>query len=122
MKKINKINGKPYDVSVLEVVKYEIESIDDVKVTSTEGFSGLYCKRSSSGNYVEMTGKYTNGPDYYSTVYFTLGVLDYQDRIVSTGLGDVSNIGPYQTKIFDARAPWTEDFKECIIEVDTAYP
>ena len=85
-----------------------------------EGFSGLYCKQDR--NWIEMTGRYTNGPDSYSSIYFTLGILDHSDRIVATGTGLVSNIGPYQTKIFDASAKWSGDFKECIIEVKTAYP
>jgi len=126
---MNSIKGNTYDTSIAEVLnlyKQPSSSFNTEIVTgdtsAEEGFSGLYCKRSSSGNYVEMTGRYTNGPDSYSSIYFTLGVLDYQDRIVSTGLGDVSNIGPYQTKIFEARAPWTGDFKECIIEVDWASP
>ena len=122
LKKINKINGKPYDVSVLDVLDYEIESIDDVQVTSTEGFSGVYCKQSSSGSYVVMTGRFTNGPDHYSSIYFTLGILDNNDRIVATGIGSVSNVSPYQTKMFEASAQWSGNFKECIIEVDVAYP
>jgi len=125
LEKINKINGKSYDISVLDVLDYETgiesESMKEVSTTSTEGFSGLYCTQTEYGS-VKMTGQYTNGPDYYSTIYFTLGILDHNGRIVATGLGDVSNIGPYQTKIFDASASWDGDYKECIIEVDTAHP
>jgi hypothetical protein len=91
------------------------------EVKSTEGFHGLYCQQDEYG-YVEMTGQYTNGPEAYSSIYFKFGVLDYQDRIVSTGIGVVSNIAPYQTKMFDASAEWSGNFKECIIEVDTAFP
>jgi len=125
LEKINKINDKTYDVSVLEVLNYETglesESIDNVPTTSTEGFSGLYCTQTEYGS-VKMTGQFTNGPEFYSTIYFTLGILDHNGRIVATGLGDVSNIGPYQTKIFEASASWDGNYKECIIEIDVAYP
>ena len=84
-------------------------------------FGGLYCTQDEYG-YVTMTGQFTNGPDPFSSIYFTLGILDNNDRIVATGIGDVSNIGSYQTKMFDASAKWSGNFKECIIEVDTTYP
>ena len=90
-------------------------------ISNTEGFSGLYCTSTEYGS-VKMTGQYTNGPDSYSTIYFTLGILDHNGRIVATGLGYVSNIGPYQTKIFEASAGWDRNFKECIIEIDKGYP
>jgi hypothetical protein len=97
------------------------ETITEGESTSfEEGFSGLYCKQ--DGVFVDMTGKYTNGAESYSSIYFKLGVLDNQDRIVSTGIGTIYNIAPYQTKMFDATAEWSGDFKECIIEVDTAFP
>ena len=97
------------------------ETITEGESTSfEEGFSGLYCKQ--DGEFVEMTGKYTNGAESYSSIYFKLGVLDNQDRIVSTGIGTIYNIAPYQTKMFDASAEWSGDFKECIIEIDTAFP
>jgi len=124
LEKINKINGKSYDVSILNVLDYDTypdsQSTDSVSTSSTQGFSGLYCKQ--DGNWIDMTGRYTNGPDSYSTIYFTLGILDHNDRIVATGTGLVSNIGPYQTKMFEASAEWSGNFKECIIEINTAYP
>ena len=100
-------------------VSKEIESNSSKETIAEEGFSGLYCKQ--DGNWVEMTGRYTNGPNSYSTIYFTLGILDYNDRIVATGSGSVSNIGPYQTKMFETTAEWSGGFKDCIIEVETAY-
>jgi hypothetical protein len=99
------------DVSSSKVViEGESKSFD-------EGFSGLYCKQERG--LVVMTGKYTNGPNYYSSIWLTLGVLDNQDRIVDTALGIISDIGPYQTKMFKAQAEWSGDFKECIIELDS---
>jgi len=89
--------------------------------SSSEGFSGLYCTQTDYG-IVKMTGQYTNGPDFYSSIWFTLGILDSQGRIVATGVGDVSNIGPYQTKMFDATASWDGNFEECIIEIDFVVP
>ena len=122
---VNQMKHLEYENSFKDIIKldYSFTSNSGVstgEITADEGFSGLYC--SQDGNWVQMTGQYTNGPDYYSTVYFTLGILDNNGRIVATGIGDVSNIAPYQTKMFDATAKWSGDFKECIIEVDTAFP
>ncbi len=125
LEKINKINGKSYDISVLDVLDYETgfesKPIENVSTTSTEGFSGLYCTQTDYG-IVKMTGQFTNGPDFYSSIWFTLGILDHNGRIVATGVGDVSNIGPFQTKMFDASASWDGNYKECIIEIDFAVP
>jgi len=108
-------------INIDSMVSEPTNSKIDAEVKAIEGFSGLYCTQTEYGS-VKMTGQYTNGPEAYSTIYFTLGILDSQGRIVATGLGDVSNIGPYQTKIFDASASWDGNYNECIIEVDTAYP
>jgi len=128
LENVNQMKGEEHDTTFQDILKLQKQSIptSDIETKtgetiSEEGFSGLYCTQDEYG-FVTMTGRFTNGPDSYSTVWFTLGVLDYQDRIVATGLGSVKNIGPFQTKIFDASASWSGDFKECIIEVDTAYP
>jgi|SaaInlStandDraft_2_1057019.scaffolds.fasta_scaffold101766_1 hypothetical protein len=84
-------------------------------------FGGLYCTQDEYG-YVTMTGQFTNGDMYYSSIYFTLGITDHQDRIVATGTGTVNNISPYQTKIFDASASWDGNYKECIIEINFVVP
>ena len=107
-----------------EIIWKAVESIQknvEPTVSSTPGFSGLYCTQDEYG-YITMSGFFTNGPDSYSSIWFTLGILDNQGRIVSTGIGDVSNIGPYQTKMFDATTKWSGSFSECIIEVDSAIP
>ena len=106
----------------IQVIRNEDVAVEGaVTQLEDEGFSGLYCTQDEYG-YVTMTGQFTNGPDPFSSIYFTLGILDNNDRIVATGIGDVSNIGSYQTKMFDASAKWSGNFKECIIEVDTTYP
>ena len=97
------------------------EDVNSATATSyEEGFSGLYCKQ--DGNWVQMTGKYTNGPNAYSSIFFKFGVLDSQDRVVATGLTNINNVSPYQTKMFEANTDWSGDFKECIIEVHDAFP
>ncbi len=106
----------------IDIIQNEDVAVEGaVTQLENEGFSGLYCTQTEYGS-VKMTGQYTNGPDSYSTIYFTLGITDHQDRIVATGLGSVSNIGPYQTKIFDASASWEGNYKECVIEIDVVYP
>jgi hypothetical protein len=125
LSKINRtLNNDSNEISI-EVKDTDIgvsisDQIEGKSTSIDEGFSGLYCKQ--DGNWVELTGQYTNGPNPYSSIYFKLGVLDNQDRIVATGIGSISNVQPYQTKMFDANAEWSGLFKECIIEVDTAFP
>ncbi|MBT4326017.1 MAG: hypothetical protein HOD60_03790, partial [Candidatus Nitrosopelagicus sp.] len=125
LENVNQMKHLEYENSFIDIVNADYSStpnseISTGEITADEGFSGLYCKQ--DGNWVEMTGKYTNGAESYSSIYFKLGVLDNQDRIVSTGIGTIYNIAPYQTKMFDASAEWSGDFKECIIEVNTAFP
>lgn len=89
-------------------------------VDGSEGFSSLSCTQNEYGSVV-MTGRYTNGPIPYESIYFTLGIEDRNGNIVATGIGGISNVGAYQTKIFEATAGWEYDFENCIIEVKNAY-
>jgi len=93
------------------------------QLSTQEGFSGTQCARDQTeSSIVHMTGKYTNGPDGYSSIVLTLGLLDANGNVVATGAGFVSDIGPYQTKIFDAEAVYSGDFVKCDIQVSTKIP
>ena len=126
LENVNQMKHLEYENSFKDIVNADYSSttpnpeISTGEVTADEGFSGLFCKQDET--FVEITGRYTNGPNPYSSIYFKLGVLDNQDRIVATGLGNISDVAPYQTKMFSALAEWSGDFKECIVEVDTSFP
>ena len=91
--------------------------------TVQEGFSGTQCARDQTvSSIVHMTGKYTNGPTGHSSIVLTLGLLDADGNVVATGAGFVSDLGPYQTKIFDAEAVYSGNFVKCDIEVGTKVP
>ena len=91
--------------------------------TAQEGFSGTQCARDQTiTSIVHMTGKYTNGPTSYSSILLTLGLSDASGNVVATGTGFVSDLGPYQTKIFDAEAVYSGDFVKCDIQVGAKIP
>ena len=110
------------DISIIEVLQVSPPSVPiNPNVNSTEeGFSSLSCRQNEYGSVV-MTGRYTNGPIPYESIYFTLGIEDRNGNIVATGIGNIHNVGAYQTRIFDVSAGWEYDFSNCIIEVQNAF-
>ena len=124
LEKILQKNGYNKNISNLEGIKKssenEITNIDPKIITSDEGFSSLSCTQNDYGSVV-MTGRYTNGPIPYDSIFFTLGIEDSNGNIVATGIGSLSNVGAYQTRIFEASAGWEYDFANCIIEVRSVY-
>src|SRR5579885_777544 len=86
-------------------------------------FSGTVCKRDEvSPTIIHYTGKFTNGAVSYDFVYLQLGIIDSNGNVVATGNDMIDNIGPYQTKIFDATAIYSGDFAKCEIEIGNVSP
>jgi hypothetical protein len=50
-----------------------------------------------------------------------MAVIGFNDEVLATGVGQISDVGAYQTKIFDASARYNGSFKTCEIEIDTAF-
>lgn len=122
LEKINKSLNIEYKVKISEIRKSSSggKSTQPTTITSS-GFSNTVCKQDEYG-YVVMTGKFTNGPTAYSSIYFKLGVIARNGDVVATGIGSISNVGAYQTRIFDASAQYDGNFASCEIEVSNAYP
>lgn len=92
-------------------------TVDDFDPKFASHFSGLNCYQDEYG-FVNMYGQFTNGEYYYNFIYFKIGIIDEQGRVVATGVADVRNIQPYETKIFEGIVQHPYAFKECIIEID----
>ncbi|MGI0022096.1 MAG: hypothetical protein ACRD9Q_04460 [Nitrososphaeraceae archaeon] len=122
LEKINKSLNIEYNVKISDIRKSTISEKPKQPTTITSpGFSNTVCKQDEYG-YVVMTGKFTNGPTAYSSIYFKLGVIARNGDVVATGIGVISNVAPYQTKLFDAQASYDGDFASCEIEVSDAFP
>lgn len=115
--------GNPVDISLSDILKSGQSSSkpNEGGIKAEEGFSSLSCRQDEYG-FIKMTGRFTNGADFYSTIYFTLGIEDKNGNIVATGIGTLSNVEPYQTRIFDATAEWDGPYVNCLIEVNDAFP
>jgi len=97
------------------------QSILSQKPEEVGSFSNTSCSR-ELGDIIEMRGKYTNGGKSYSFISLKLGIIDSKGDVVATGAGIISNIKPYETKIFDASGFYSDDFKSCTIQVDARLP
>lgn len=85
-------------------------------------FINTDCHRDENINsIVHMTGKYTNGETAYSFIYLQLALLDDKGTVVATGNGDITDIAPYQTKIFETTAIYSGQFSKCEVQVSSAH-
>lgn len=86
----------------------------------SQGFSGIVCTQGY--NYVQMTGRYTNGDIPYLAIFLRLSLTNNVGDVVATGSGIISNINAHQTKFFDAIAIYSGNFTTCDIQIDSAIP
>jgi len=100
--------------------EYQQKDTAEDYVDYSDYFSNLYCASNEYGG-VKMTGYFTNNEYYHSTIYFNLGIIDSQDRVVATGIGSLNNVQPNEKRLFDADALWDRSFKECVIEIGDVY-
>jgi len=84
-------------------------------------FSNTVCRHGEFGT-VEMSGQFTNDGTPYSFISLKLGVLDSNGDVVATGVGIISNIEAFETKIFDASALYSGSFSTCKIQVESKLP
>lgn len=83
-------------------------------------FTNLSC--SQDNGYVTITGKFTNNDDMsHRSVFVKLGIIDKNEIVVATGTGLISDIGPHQTKLFDAFAEYGGSYEKCEIQIDHIY-
>jgi len=97
-----------------------IQKSSSSNIKSESGFSNMSCNQDSYG-FVTMTGKFTNGKTPYSSIYFKLAIIGSDGTVLATGIGTLSNVGAFQTKIFDATADYSGSFASCEIEIDSAF-
>ena len=90
------------------------------KQEQQSGFSNTNCRKDFTG-FVTMTGKFTNGQTPASQIYFRLGVLGADGTVLATGIGVISNVEAYQTKLFEATAVYTGPFAKCEIQVSDVF-
>lgn len=125
------VEGQVSDKEFINALQYLVEQnilvIPKKESGTTEqqqkpqpGFSNTVCSRNFSGMAI-MTGKFTNGPTPASDIYFRLGVIDSKGNVVATGIGSISDVQPYQTRLFEAMSTYVGEFASCEIEVSNVF-
>lgn len=84
--------------------------------SSKSGFTDLICKQEYG--IVKMSGRFTNDGRASQGILLKLIVLDSNRGIVATGIGSIPEIGPYETKYFDAVAVYDGRFASCDIQIE----
>jgi len=114
-----KITSLKQQKSKLQSDLSNLQKSSGYNTKSAEGFSNLNCNR--DGNFVKLTGKYTNGEISHDYIFFILGVIGDDGSVLATGSGALSDVGAHETRIFSAMAKYSGIFKTCEIEVSTAF-
>jgi hypothetical protein len=113
-----KISDEDFLAAIQQIVDQKIlnPSSSTEQSKTPEGFSNTQCNRGHK--HVEMTGKYTNGDTAYQIVALRVVLQDADGGIVATGAGIISNIGPHETRYFNAVIRYDSDFASCHVEVE----
>ena len=113
-----KMSDSDFLAALQQMVDQKILNTTKVNEQSrAEGFSNTQCNRGF--NHVEMIGRYTNGDTPYQIISLRLLLLDADGEILATGSGMISNVGPHETKYFNAIARYHADFASCDIQVES---
>lgn len=100
--------------------KQSLQKPETQNTKAPTGFSGLVCKK-GYGGYVELHGKYTNGPESYSFITISFAIIGNNEEVLDRGSAIISNIGPHETKSFTAFSTYSGDFKRCDVQIDLGY-
>jgi hypothetical protein len=114
----NKMSDEEFLASLQKLVDQKILNMSiPSSQLRVEGFSNMQCNRGF--NHVEMIGRYTNGDTPYQIIALRLLLLDDSGEILATGSGMISNVGPHETKYFNAIARYHADFASCDVQVES---
>ena len=135
------VSGNNYTVTIADFGNYTFDHWDDgtkvrtrivvptqdVNLTAyymTEpihvGFSSTNFTRGEQ--YVMISGQYTNGASPYMVIFLRLHLFDQLGHEVGTGAGVISNIGAYDTKLFNIVVKDPNQFVTYTITIDSAIP
>lgn len=89
-------------------------------VSPTFSFSNVTCTN-GIGN-VLLIGQFNNNGTFYRIIFLKILVHDTNGHDLATGYGNISDIKPHETKMFNAVTRFSGNFSSCEIQVDNVIP
>ena len=83
-------------------------------------FSNTTCSK-GIGN-VLLTGQFNNNDTFYRVIFLKMLIHDKDGHVLATGNGNISDIKPHETKIFNAITRFSGNFSSCTIQIDSVIP
>ena len=87
-------------------------------VLSTYSISNVTCSQ-GIGN-VFLIGQFNNNDTFYRVIFLKMLIHDKNGNVLATGNGNISDIKPHETKIFNAITRFSGTFHSCTIQIDNA--
>ena len=113
------INSIFFIISLLYIASLSEVYGDSEKIVShTFSFSNIICTE-GIGN-VLLIGQFNNNDTFYKVIFLKMLIHDKNGQVIATGNGDISNIKPHETKIFNAITRFSGNFSSCTIQIDNA--
>jgi len=115
------INSIFFIISLLYIISLP-EAYGDSRITnsSTYNFSNVTCSE-GIGN-VLLTGQFNNNDTFYRVIFLKMLIHDKNGQVLATGNGNISDIKPHETKIFNAITRFSGNFSSCTVQIDSAIP
>ena len=88
--------------------------------SSSYSFSNITCSE-GIGN-VLLIGQFNNNDTFYRVIFLKMLIHGKDGQVLATGNGNISDIKPHETKIFDAITRFSGNFTSCAIQIDSVIP
>ena len=88
--------------------------------SSSYSFSNITCSQ-GIGN-VLLVGQFNNNDTFYRVIFLKMLIHGKDGQVLATGNGNISDIKPHETKIFNAITRFSGDFSSCTIQIDSVIP
>lgn len=88
--------------------------------SSSYSFSNITCSE-GIGN-VLLIGQFNNNDTFYRVIFLKMLIHDKDGQVLATGNGNISDIKPHETKIFNAITRFSGNFTLCTIQIDSVIP
>ena len=69
-----------------------------------------------------LIGQFNNNNTFYRVIFLKMFIHDRNGQVLAAGSGNISDIKPHETKIFNAITRFSGNFSSCTIQVDNAIP
>lgn len=85
--------------------------------SSSYSFSNITCSE-GIGN-VLLIGQFNNNDTFYRVIFLKMLIQGKDGQVLATGNGNISDVKPHETKIFNAITRFSGDFSSCTIQIDS---